>query len=83
MEVFEFDGRFVVLNDTDGERSIPDTALQVGDTFDTCPVIRVVEHGYGVRLSAPGYLDCTEWEVFDTSAERDSRAKELEEEDEE
>jgi hypothetical protein len=23
-----------------------------------------VEWGYGVRLSAPGYMDCTEWEVF-------------------
>lgn len=22
--------------------------------------------GYGARLSAPGYLDCTEWNVFDT-----------------
>ena len=22
--------------------------------------------GYGARLSAPGYLDCTEWAVFDT-----------------
>ena len=22
--------------------------------------------GYGARLSAPGYLDCTEWTVFDT-----------------
>lgn len=25
--------------------------------------------GYGVRLSAPGYMDCTEWSVFDTEAE--------------
>jgi len=25
--------------------------------------------GYGARLSAPGYLDCTEWEVFDTEQE--------------
>lgn len=22
--------------------------------------------GYGARLSAPGYLDCTDWTVFDT-----------------
>ena len=22
--------------------------------------------GYGARLSAPGYLDCTDWSVFDT-----------------
>jgi hypothetical protein len=25
-----------------------------------------VVHGYGARLSANGYLDCTEWCVFDT-----------------
>jgi hypothetical protein len=25
--------------------------------------------GYGARLSAPGYLDCTEWSVFDTPEE--------------
>ena len=24
--------------------------------------------GYGARLSAPGYMDCTEWSVFDTKA---------------
>ena len=25
--------------------------------------------GYGARLSAPGYLDCTEWSVFDSADE--------------
>lgn len=25
--------------------------------------------GYGARLSAPGYMDCTEWAVFDTEQE--------------
>jgi hypothetical protein len=30
--------------------------------------VRVVD-GYGARLSAPGYLDCTEWTVFDTEEE--------------
>jgi hypothetical protein len=33
--------------------------------------------GYGVRESAPGYLDCTEWEVFDTLAEAEARAAEI------
>jgi len=26
-------------------------------------------HGYGARLSAPGYLDCTDWTVFATYEE--------------
>ena len=25
--------------------------------------------GFGARMSAPGYLDCTEWSVFDTEQE--------------
>lgn len=37
--------------------------------------------GYGVRLSAPGYLDCTEWEVFATLSGAQERLKELEEDD--
>jgi hypothetical protein len=28
--------------------------------------------GYGARLSAPGYLDCTEWAVFDTAEEAEA-----------
>jgi len=28
--------------------------------------------GYGARLSAPGYLDCTEWAVFDTREEAET-----------
>jgi hypothetical protein len=28
-----------------------------------------VINGYGARLSAPGYLDCTDWAVFDTAQE--------------
>jgi len=30
--------------------------------------LRVID-GYGARLSASGYLDCTEWSVFDTEQE--------------
>ena len=28
--------------------------------------------GYGARLSAPGYMDCTEWVVFDTAEEAEA-----------
>lgn len=34
----------------------------------TCWQIEKVE-GFGARLSAPGYLDCTEWSVFETEEE--------------
>lgn len=32
--------------------------------------------GYGARLSAPGYLDCTEWTVFETEAEAEEFLRE-------
>lgn len=38
--------------------------------------------GYGVRLSAPGYTDATDWEVFETKKAAEARVKELEEENE-
>jgi hypothetical protein len=33
--------------------------------------------GYGARLSAPGYLDCTDWTVFDTSEEAEKYLEEM------
>jgi hypothetical protein len=39
--------------------------------------------GYGARLSAPGYLDCTEWNVYDTEQEAREALDEMYPEDEE
>jgi hypothetical protein len=39
--------------------------------------------GHGARLSAPGYMDCTEWSVFDTVAEAQAYLDEYYPEDEE
>jgi len=33
--------------------------------------------GYGVRTSAPGYMDATEWEVYEKAEEAVERGKEL------
>ena len=38
--------------------------------------------GYGARLSAPGYLDCTEWTVFDTEDEAREHLEEMYPDDE-
>lgn len=32
--------------------------------------------GHGARMSAPGYMDCTDWTVFDTVAEAESYLEE-------
>lgn len=37
--------------------------------------VEVVE-GYGARLSAPGYMDCTDWTVFETQEEAEAYLKE-------
>ena len=39
--------------------------------------------GYGARLSAPGYLDCTEWTVFDSPEQAEAYLDEYYPEDEE
>ena len=33
--------------------------------------------GYGARLYAPGYMDCTEWTVFDTEEEAEQHLEEM------
>ena len=35
--------------------------------------------GYGVRESAPGYLDCTDWEVFTDLADAEAAACQIDE----
>ena len=39
--------------------------------------------GYGVRLSAPGYMDCTSWEVYEDEDSAKARYQELKDEDNE
>ena len=34
-------------------------------------------HGWGARLSAPGYLDCTDWSVFNTQEKAESELREM------
>lgn len=36
-----------------------------------------ITNGFGARLSAPGYMDCTEWSVFDTAKEAEEYLKEM------
>jgi hypothetical protein len=38
--------------------------------------------GFGARLSAPGYLDCTEWSVYGTEQEAREALEEMYPEDE-
>lgn len=39
--------------------------------------------GFGARLSAPGYLDCTEWTVFSSESDAEAYLENMYPEDEE
>jgi hypothetical protein len=62
------------------------TIESVSDLIDYCdgvPVSFEVIEGFGARLSAPGYMDCTEWTVFETAQEAQKYLDEMYPEDEE
>jgi len=62
-------------------------AAEEGDVTAYAPLLDYYEgsriysveviRGYGARLSAPGYLDATEWTVFDTLSEAEEHLKEM------
>ena len=66
----------------DGPQWLKNCADIFRDYLEGNRVTSVTEKmGYGARLSAPGYLDCTEWAVFDTEEEARAYLKETYEEE--
>jgi len=75
----EFSGQFmqpeitckqVWFSVNDGEHFYPGDYFTKEEVEELHPVVEVEEEvGYGARLSASGYLDCTEWAVFDSQEE--------------
>lgn len=67
------DSRVDESNDANGEKRalfldyIPESCYPCKEPADIVSAER--KTGYGARLSAPGYLDCTEWTLFDTELE--------------
>ena len=77
---------FVSVYDTGfdwpNSEGLPEDTLQesLDELRDYCegkPVSWENIQGYGARLSAPGYLDCTEWTVFDTPERAREYLKEM------
>jgi hypothetical protein len=67
--------RWFIVDTTQGTVAIPQnyvgktlhiTASNVSDYIEGKFLGFEVVDGYGARMSMPGYLDCTEWTVFDT-----------------
>lgn len=66
------------------------SGLQLGESTDEEEILEHYEdyyegtihtvgliEGFGARLSAPGYMDCTEWSVFDTEEEAKAHLEEM------
>ncbi|MDE2021149.1 MAG: hypothetical protein KGJ13_12505 [Patescibacteria group bacterium] len=54
-----------------------------GDYYEGKVWSVTTRQGFGARLSAPGYLDCTEWTVFDSYCEAETFLEEMYGDDEE
>lgn len=88
-------GRWIEVDGTCGTEWIPadlvgdveeyhGPAVAVPDSLaDYCEnrsviLVKIID-GYGARFSAPGYLDCTPWTVFQTEAEAQEHLDEQQE----
>jgi len=71
--------------DLDNGEDVDDEDIQdfIGSVYSCGKVYSAtIRMGFGARLSAPGYLDCTEWGIFDTAAEAEEYLSETYPEDE-
>jgi hypothetical protein len=68
--------------DGDDNAEPDDLTAHFGEYYEGTVQSVSVREGYGARLSAPGYLDCTEWCVFDTPEEAQEYLTEMYGEDE-
>lgn len=78
MEIETYHGHFCKVEEDTGETYyVPEYIV------GTSGLDNVVEtvFGFGIHLTAPGYLDQTDWEVYDTLEECEARKVELEEEE--
>lgn len=65
-EVSSTDGIFFVPRDVAGENPTPEN---LDDHIEGDYIEHKLLSGWGARLSAPGYLDCTDWAVYKTEEE--------------
>lgn len=58
--------------------------VQYTEVFEADDIYSVeLREGFGARFSAPGYMDCTEWTVYDTREEAEQALREEAGDDEE
>jgi hypothetical protein len=74
---------FTHIENWDGESETPADYADVQTYCEGKPQSWEVITGFGARLSAPGYMDCTEWAVFETEKEASEYLDDMYPEDEE
>lgn len=72
-------GSWVSITYPNGEFDVPSELRDYTENHQCYSISRI--KGYGARLSAPGYLDCTEWTVFATEKEAKAYLAEMTEDD--
>jgi hypothetical protein len=65
---------FLIVETRDGDTVIPaDAAFSQKWTealfVPHCAGMGAARYAFGARLSAPGYMDCTEWSLYDSEEE--------------
>ena len=79
----EFGEWFIYESKDGGTYAIEHEHLDVIPQDDIVSVIEQRTEGYGARVSTPGYLDCSDWCVFDTEEEAQEYLDEYYPDDEE
>lgn len=83
-EQIDFAESCTELPETDEEiHSLERINDELGEYYDGTIQSVDCRQGFGARLSAPGYMDCTEWSVFDTAKQAQEYLDENYPEDEE
>jgi hypothetical protein len=80
-----YEGDFYVVETSHGTWYVPDDCVgnMIDDVMEFESYVEGIPqsyekiHGFGARLSASGYMDCTEWCVLDTEEEAVSYLCEL------
>lgn len=81
-DVLSDEERAIAESEDGDENEQEDLQSHFGDYYEGKVWSVSTREGYGARLSAPGYMDCTEWTVFDTPEEAEAYLKEAYGEDE-
>lgn len=72
-ELVDLEKLRTLLDSTDGIPAKEDLRPLIGDYTENNQYFTIeIVKGYGVRSSAPGYMDCTSWEVYSNLKEAKS-----------